>query len=404
MDPTLIGDSSRWDRTRQWTLVNLSVALTVLSGVFVVLRIGTRLWLMRNVGSDDYMIIAAFIFTVGYLAEIIVGKHYGMGISGQFLNLDQMTANLKNTVAVEITYYIILYCIKVSILLLYLRIAVQQSFRRLCIYTIGVLTIFVIICIIVCLTQCIPLHKFWDLTGTVQGSCINSLVFFYFTSSFNIVTDIWILALPIKTLLSIQRPTREKLALYLVFGMGAFSLIASIIRLHTLYIFVESADQFYDVIPVNVWSIVEVTVAIICASIPSLKPLISKSQREPGTQGKYGFHSIDKMGELAGGSKLEDRKHARVNSTEVLTPRGKGELELFELERDGCTTTVEGKEQMHTRKSKGAYWQSDSSSQEDILPLQHPAPSYNGPGIMKDTTVEVLSKRESGFKEPGERV
>jgi len=136
----------------------------------------------------------------------------------------------------------------------------------------------------------------WDFTGTVQGSCINTTAFFYCknwslsasgpqklivpaTSTFNIITDIWILGLPFKTLRSIQRPNREKVALFLIFGAGAFACVASIIRLYSIRIFTESDDPFRDGIPVNLWSMIEVTVAISCASVPAFKPIFSRHQR-----------------------------------------------------------------------------------------------------------------------------
>jgi hypothetical protein len=45
--------------------------------------------------------------------------------------------------------------------------------------TIYFLATFCFICIIVCLTQCVPLHKMWDFTGLVEGKCINTTALFY---------------------------------------------------------------------------------------------------------------------------------------------------------------------------------------------------------------------------------
>jgi hypothetical protein len=91
--------------------------------------------------------------------------------------------------------------------------------------------------------------------------------------------DLWILVLPINLISRIPRPPREKLALFIIFGLGIVSTIASIIRLQSLRIFTLSNDPFYDSLPINTWSMVEVNVGILCASIPTLKPLISRAQR-----------------------------------------------------------------------------------------------------------------------------
>src|SRR6185436_12217839 len=104
------------------------------------------------------------------------------------------------------------------------------------------------------------------------------------TSAFNIVTDIWILYLPIRTLWSIHRPRREKVAIVLIFGMGTFSCVASIVRLHTIYRYTLSTQPFRDAIPVNLWSMIEINVAIVCASLPALKQLLALTLKNiPGT-------------------------------------------------------------------------------------------------------------------------
>lgn len=99
------------------------------------------------------------------------------------------------------------------------------------------------------------------------------------TSGIHIVLDIWLIALPIKTLMSVRRPIREKVALIVIFGLGVFSATASIVRLYSIRIFTLSKDPFFDVTPVNLWSMIEVNIAIVCASIPALKCLVSPSQR-----------------------------------------------------------------------------------------------------------------------------
>jgi hypothetical protein len=66
------------------------------------------------------------------------------------------------------------------------------------------------------------------------------------TSSFNILTDIWIIALPIKTLININRPKKEKVALVGIFMVGTFATIISIVRLHSIKTYTEAKDPFHD--------------------------------------------------------------------------------------------------------------------------------------------------------------
>lgn len=125
------------------------------------------------------------------------------------------------------------------------------------------------------------------------------------TSGFHILMDLWILVLPLKIIIQIPRPPREKIALFIIFGLGIISTLAAIIRLQSLRIFTLSNDPFYDSLPINTWSMVEVNIGILCASIPTLKPLFSKAQRRRTRHAllRYGKKNSNE-GEWPGESKV----------------------------------------------------------------------------------------------------
>lgn len=72
------------------------------------------------------------------------------------------------------------------------------------------------------------------------------------TSGVNIITDFWIIALPIKTLNGYQRPLRERIALALIFGAGIFAAIMSVVRLQSIYTYTLATDPFRDAIAVSI--------------------------------------------------------------------------------------------------------------------------------------------------------
>lgn len=136
------------------------------------------------------------------------------------------------------------------------------------------------------------------------------------TSGFNIVTDIWILVLPIKTLMGILRPRKEKIALTVIFGVGAFATITSIIRLHTIYTYTLAEDLFRESILVNIWSVLEINIGIVCASVPALKPLFTPralrdaaaANRSKRSGAAYQYHSQERSGFASGGDRSGDRE------------------------------------------------------------------------------------------------
>lgn len=152
---------------------------------------------------DDYTIIVALIFTIGYMLEVLLNKESRIGFPASTLTAGMMTRQLQLTLAIEATYYMIVGFIKTSIIYLYLRFGMQglraqtsrghtspvtnmltgvaDRFRLLCHGTIIFQIVFTATCLGVTFGQCSPLHKMWDLTGSVPGSCINTTAFFYCT-------------------------------------------------------------------------------------------------------------------------------------------------------------------------------------------------------------------------------
>jgi hypothetical protein len=256
----------------------------------------------------------------------------GLGLRKKDSTLEQIAYSMKAMIVFPIVYFLIIFFIKTSILFCYLRIgrnpglnlvpvlslhlAVERRFESRCKITIAVLTVLTIISIMSLSMQCIPIHKAWDITGLVEGKCIDVKAFYYSkqvlevilyslnlqslaVSAFHIITDVWIIALPVKTLMSIQRPNREKFGLVAIFGLGIFSFGASIGRLCSFRVFADSKDKQYDGLMMVVWTMIETNVGIYCASIPALKAIFIQTQGGTPASGynyRYGSQSTARGG------------------------------------------------------------------------------------------------------------
>ena len=73
--------------------------------------------------------------------------------------------------------------------------------------------------ILVTIWQCTPLAAFWD-KSIPGGHCFHSKAFWFSYSIINIATDVCILALPIRQILSLELATRDKLGLVGIFSVG----------------------------------------------------------------------------------------------------------------------------------------------------------------------------------------
>ncbi|KAL9625282.1 MAG: hypothetical protein Q9160_000684 [Pyrenula sp. 1 TL-2023] len=101
---------------------------------------------------------------------------------------------------------------------------------------------------------------------------------------------------------TLHLPRRQRIGLIAIFAVGFFVCITSILRLHALYTISISEDVTWDNVGAGAWSSLEVNVAVICACLPMLKPLIvhifprllGSTRREAGSAGAVGASNGDR--------------------------------------------------------------------------------------------------------------
>lgn len=117
------------------------------------------------------------------------------------------------------TPYKIVVCLnKISVILLYMRIFIEQRFRLLCFGALGIIISSGIATVFATIFQCLPQERSWD--KNVEGRCIDSSAFWIANAVINISTDLIVLALPVHEVVKLQLKLREKMMLHSVFLLG----------------------------------------------------------------------------------------------------------------------------------------------------------------------------------------
>ncbi|KAF7561125.1 hypothetical protein G7046_g3005 [Stylonectria norvegica] len=238
------------------------------------LRIVTRAIIVRNVGLDDYFILAAMFGTLAFLTASLHQVKYGLGDT--LLEAD-LHPFLQSLLATVIAYSFTQLTVKFSILLQCKRIFSSSNAQRLFIGLLTWMTIYGSFCFLSSVITCWPVAKYWD--DSIAGGCIDRSKLHYVLAGFNIINDIAILIAPLPFLRKLHIARRAKIVLIAVFGCGGFACIVAIIRLHSLYVNNSAPvdkQPLYGV-DIAVWSGLEINVAIVCASVPALKPLFVKA-------------------------------------------------------------------------------------------------------------------------------
>ncbi|KAF7590740.1 hypothetical protein BBP40_002478 [Aspergillus hancockii] len=273
-------------------VVPISITFLALSIVTVVVRLYTRLYLVRTAGWDDLVISIALLSEIGCFVFIILEVHHGLGKSLDSLSPETVQAQLKALWASIPLYNLSLNLTKASMVILYLRLFPLKNYQIILV----IVLVFVILSglwmVFGSFFMCIPVRGFWD--TSISHSCISRAVMWSLNAALQIVTDMIIVILPMPLLTKLQLPKRQKIALIIVFALGTFVCAVSIVRLAALIRMIRSPDQTrisplplspspffvhsYNKLEHNAaaanWSFIEASVAIICASLPPLRPFI----------------------------------------------------------------------------------------------------------------------------------
>ncbi|KAJ5345139.1 Integral membrane protein, partial [Penicillium brevicompactum] len=254
--------------------LTVSVVFTFLASCFVSLRMYTRIKLMRRVEANDWMVIIALVNSYVFMSLDIIEAVSGMGMHLADIPPHILERQMKAFWLTIPFYNAAVLCAKASILMQYFRVFPTHRMRVVCWIMISILGIYGTWAVLSAFLNCTPVAKFWD--DSIQGHCLSKTALWFSNASMHITTDLAILIIPIPALMAVDLPRRQKFALMIMFALGGFVCITSIVRLVSLKTISDSMDPTYDNVGAASWSAIECNTGIICACLPTLKPLIAR--------------------------------------------------------------------------------------------------------------------------------
>ncbi|KAE8351747.1 integral membrane protein [Aspergillus coremiiformis] len=252
----------------------VSISFTVLATIFVLARVYTRAGIMKRMEPNDYMVLIALVLSYVFMAFFIIESFHGMGMHGADIPPAILLKQMKAFWITIPFYNAALLSAKASILLQYFRVFPTSRMRLINWTMLGILGIYGSWAVLSGFLNCIPVAKFWD--KTIPGYCLAEKGLWFSNASMHIATDLAILVIPIPALSQLDLPKRQKIALITVFALGGFVCITSVCRLVSLKKIADSTDPTFDNVGAATWSAVECNVGIICACLPTLRPLVSR--------------------------------------------------------------------------------------------------------------------------------
>ncbi|KAK2047134.1 integral membrane protein [Colletotrichum somersetense] len=412
MDSVLHTRNGQGEDDRGMELYVVQMVFVIVAGLFVLARAYVKIFIVKSIALDDWLIFGAMLGYTGYGAVAIHGVVYGAtGKHVNHLTVEQAAISLRGWYICEVMYSPITLAIRTSIALLLLRIAVNK-YHRWIIYANMVIIWMISIAFFVIMTfQCMPPSYFWRQLYGEKGSCINFNIVPDATIAHSVIsaTSDWCMGLlPIALLWDVKLNRRTKALVAVLLSMGMIAGVALMVRIPYVRHLAISTDFLYETIDVAIWSVMEPALGIIAATVPSLRPLFQNWGFGMGSQGKDSrpprpgwAESDDSHGRRekpvpsARAAKLDSFNYTERTSYDIdqTLPGTGSEIEL--------SKTVQNEVRDERADEDAEHDGSQSSSdfgQRDYV--QESQASNNRPVINVRTTIDILSSQSQDYSLP----
>ena len=194
---------------------------TILAIVVTILRMITRIWIVRKVGWDDYTILLAMAGHIVGWVLVLCEIHYGFGLHREFISTSSYTAFVKYSYLEWIQTFQTLMFNKLSICLFLLRLPVKTWLIRPLQASIGILIVSNVILTFVWIFQCVPVQAIWE--DSELDTCMTNAQLQRIIISqaiISIISDVVLSLFPIVLLWNVQISQRTKFGLCSLMSLG----------------------------------------------------------------------------------------------------------------------------------------------------------------------------------------
>ncbi|KAK8011000.1 hypothetical protein PG990_009965 [Apiospora arundinis] len=289
----------------------------------------------RSLGGDDYSIIAAMAMTLSISCISPFADLNGVGRDIWTLTPENIESAFYYFFVAEPIYFVAQGLVKISILLFMLRIFPKKDMRNLIYGVCGVIIAYTIAFFFATLFQCQPIRFFWkQLDSNFPGKCNDIHLQAWIAAGINIVLDIVVIVLPIKSLWNLQASLPKKITAISMFSLGAVVTVVSIVRLQSLIVFSKSVNFTWDGRKAGSWSLIELYVAIICTCLPAMRIMIMalgarwfgwNNSMTTRYGGSSGYGTTSRLG-------ISHRSGKSASTTTMLQGRGSDFIRLTDIE------------------------------------------------------------------------
>ncbi|KAI9667047.1 MAG: hypothetical protein M1829_005588 [Trizodia sp. TS-e1964] len=356
------------------------------------IRLGTRHFVSRSIGLDDYLCVVATLFVIGQSVTLFNLLKVGLGIHKYEILLSSYNYYgwVEENVVALAMHNAAMSTVKLAILALYLRLF--SSSGKLFRYAV----FFMIFCVLTAFLtlegllffSCRPLKKVFR--PLLPGTCMDYGLHIKAQLSQNIATNVIIMLLPLPIIWKLQVNIWQRAAIISIFLSGFFVCGISILRLKQLF-GTFTADSTWEQCDSTFWSPIEATVALVCCCAPTFRPAISSALH-------WTSSLTSKFSSKTSLSKNTTKQSADPSSSKGSSnPSTKASTTSY-ADKDNQWDTTQSTE---SRMERGTLEYGEKGKSTSVIttgpakwPLDYPSADSNDhvsplPGIVKTTSIQV---------------
>ncbi|KAK1834617.1 hypothetical protein QBC39DRAFT_389323 [Podospora conica] len=251
--------------------------MTALSLILAGLRVYTRLRIVRFFGVEDHLFVWTGIFLLLFAGSLQVAVYYGLGQSLWVLSLDNSSNAILWTYIAN-TFAIIGNALaKLSMGFFLLRV-VQLRGQKITIWILIAITSGTSATLVAMLwNQTTPRKTSWDPLRTPGKWNIQIQPMSVGLGGWSSACDFFFAIFPWLFIWSLRMPRREKILLASGMSLGVIAGACGIVRTVVLSQ-LDISDYTLNFAMYFVWAAAEISVAMVCLGIPTLRPLYLKQR------------------------------------------------------------------------------------------------------------------------------
>ncbi|KAI0473121.1 hypothetical protein GGR56DRAFT_653274 [Xylariaceae sp. FL0804] len=211
---------------------------------------------------------------------VTLAVHYGVGRHTMYLSEDQrVNAVYMIWLSVPFSPGSATFG-KVSIALLLIRLMNRKRGYEIFLWGLMFLLCAInLVLVVITFAQCTPVTFLWDRVRSdpPAGKCWPSTVqqdYGYFQGAFSAWSDLVLALFPTLIIWPLQMPMRNKIGLGFLMSLGVVAAAAAAVKTVELKN-LATPDFTYDAVPLIYWFLAETWIIIICACVPTIKPLVA---------------------------------------------------------------------------------------------------------------------------------